>query len=202
MFKNVKKSFLCFSLHKQYFLRIFVYIPLSYYCVFLVFLFHGFFSKSRFLVLLFSLFVFLLLRLYFAVYFLFVLLSQRECVTDTFALRLWCGCRTLTIVTSSIFDILLTKIFTLTTAGPSIQCSVNIQCSFIHMRLCVCVFFCIVICKHVCNVFAWFSRNKQSQFTESGYGHTPTMSHLRMDLVFVKHFEICLYFFLNFITQM
>lgn len=119
----------------------YAYLCIFPYLCFLCFYFMVSFSKSRFLVLFFSLFVFLLLRLYFAVYFLFVLLSQHECVTDTFALRLWCGCRTLTIVTSSIFDILLTKIFTLTTAGPSIQCSVNIV--FIHSFeiVCMCVFF-------------------------------------------------------------
>lgn len=45
-------------------------------------------------------------------------------------------CRTLTMVTSSIFDILLTKIFTRTTAGPSIVFDVH----FCFWFVCLCVF--------------------------------------------------------------
>lgn len=57
--------------------------------------------------------------------------------------------RKLTIVTSSIFDILRTNMLTRTTAGPSIF----IVCSFIHLR-----FYCILLARvHGC------SQNKQSQ---------------------------------------
>lgn len=131
--KMLKKSFLLFlSLQKRLILRIIVCILLSYYCVFLLFLFYGFIQSF---VLSFSLLVFLLLRLYLRYIYIFLkqLYHRYICIAPVIV------CCTLTMVTSSIFDILLTNMLTRTTAGPSsfkkFQCKLFVLCSFIHLGI-------------------------------------------------------------------